>query len=80
MNSAIFVGGFAQLYAAVVVALLVLYAVPPECNGARWRVAGLFVLWQAFTPIRSFVLDMALLLLCVAAMEVAYRFVVNRLI
>lgn len=81
MNSAIFGGGIMQLYAAVVVALLFLYFIPPEVGngGTRWRVAGFFVLWQAFTPIRSFALDMTMLALCLVAMEAAYRFSVTRL-
>lgn len=74
-DSAIFTGGLEQFAAALVVALFVLWVVPPEVgNGwTRWRLAAFYILWQAFTPIRPWYVDLPLLLFSAFMVEWAYR-------
>lgn len=81
MNSAILTGGIEQLGVAIVAAGMLLVWVPETAgNGwTRWRVAGFFLLWQAFTPLRAWYIDLPLLVLATAAMEAAFRTAARRL-
>lgn len=72
-ESAIAVGGWPQLLAAVILSAWLLAWIPTEYGGMRWRVSGFFVGWQAFTPLMDWYVDLPALLLCVLLMELAYR-------
>lgn len=80
MNSAVLTGGLEQLAAAIVgAAFLVVWIGAESGNGwTRWRVAAFFLLWQTFTPIRPWYLDLPLLLLATWGMEAAYRYALAR--
>lgn len=74
-DSAVFVGGAQQLLAAIVAALIIVVCTPAEFGHGwtRWRMAGFYLLWQVFTPLRPWYIDMPLLLISIALMELAWR-------
>lgn len=73
MNSAIFAGGSMALFAALICACLIVLFLPSDLGPGRLRVAGFFVLWQAFTPIQAWWIDMPALVGSTFVLEMVYR-------
>lgn len=75
MNSAIFLGGWWALLANLLGAMIVFCCIPAEDGGGwtRYRMAGFFLLWQAFTPLKPWHFDLPALVLTSIVFEMSCR-------